>query len=109
MNYFLVETKTKGEEGINGGLMQRKMPGQPFINYVDVASIDAALKKVEGAGGIVIMPKAEIAPGVGWIAAFKDTEGNIMGFHQSPPKPAAKSGSKKTASKKPAAKKRDKK
>ena len=24
MNYFLVETKKKGEDGINGGLMQRK-------------------------------------------------------------------------------------
>ena len=100
MDYFLVETKKKGEEGINGGLMQRKMPDQPFMNYLAVDSIDAYCKKVEKAGGVVVLPKQEIAPGMGWIAAFKDTEGNIMGFHETPKKPAAKSAIKKTAAKK---------
>src|ERR1041384_3320432 len=76
MNYFMVETKKKGEEGINGGLLQRKNPDQPFMNYISVAAIEASLKKVEKAGGTVAMPKTEIAPGMGWIAAFKDTEGN---------------------------------
>ena len=32
MDYFLVETKEKGEDGINGGMMPRKNPGQPFMN-----------------------------------------------------------------------------
>jgi predicted enzyme related to lactoylglutathione lyase len=100
MNYFLVETKEKGQEGINGGLMQRKMPGQTFMNYLAVDSIDASCKKVEQAGGVVVLPKQEIAPGMGWIAAFKDTEGNIMGFHEVPKKPAAKRAVKKTAAKK---------
>src|SRR5262249_37574013 len=45
MDYFLVETKEKGEDGINGGLMPRKNPGQPFMNYISVDSIDASLKK----------------------------------------------------------------
>ena len=40
MDYFLVETKEKSEPGINGGLMKRKMPGQPFMNYVSVGSIN---------------------------------------------------------------------
>jgi len=97
MNYFLVETKEKGQEGINGGLMQRKMAGRPFMNYLAVDSIDASCKKVENAGGVVVLPKQEIAPGMGWIAAFKDTEGNIMGFHEVPKKPAAKTVVKKTA------------
>ena len=61
MNYFVVETKQKGEEGINGGLMQRKNPGQPFMNYISVDSIDASCKKVEKAGGVVALPKMEIA------------------------------------------------
>jgi predicted enzyme related to lactoylglutathione lyase len=43
MGYYFVETKKKGEEGINGGLMQRKMPDQPFMNYLMVASIEALL------------------------------------------------------------------
>jgi predicted enzyme related to lactoylglutathione lyase len=100
MNYFLVETKTKGEEGINGGLMQRKMPGQPFMNYVAVDSIDAYCKKVEKAGGVIVLPKVEIGQGMGWIAAFKDTEGNLMGFHQAPAKPPAKKAMKNAPAKK---------
>ena len=101
MDYFIVETKQKGEDGINGGLMLRKNPGQPFMNYLAVDSIDASCKKVEKAGGMVVMPKTEIGQGMGWIAAFKDTEGNIMGFHQAPKAPpAAKKAVKKAAAKK---------
>jgi uncharacterized protein len=100
MQYFMVETKDKGKDGINGGLMQRKMPGQPFMNYIAVESIDASLKKVEKEGGKVAMPKMEIGEGMGWIAAFQDTEGNLMGFHQMPQKPAGKKGVKKTVKKK---------
>ena len=60
--------------------MQRKMPDQPFVNYLAVDSIETYCKKVEKAGGVVVLPKQEIGPNMGWIAAFKDTEGNIMGF-----------------------------
>ena len=87
LNYWLVETKT-GELGINGGLMPRQDPAQPFVNYIAVESIDDALAKVTAAGGTVALPKTEIGQGMGWIAAFKDTEGNLLGFHQSPKKPA---------------------
>ena len=52
------------------------------MNYIAVDSIDSACKKVEEAGGLVVLPKSEIGPGMGWLAAFKDTEGNIMGFHE---------------------------
>ena len=72
------------------------------MNYVAVDSIDAALKKVEKAGGGIVFPKMEIAPGMGWIAAFKDTEGNMMGFHEPAKRPAAK----KTVTKKAAKKKK---
>ena len=106
MNYFLVETKKKGEDGINGGLMPRKMPGQPFMNYIAVASIDAFLPKIEMAGGVVVMPKTEIGPQMGWIAAFKDTEGNMMGFHEAPKQRAAKKAAKKAGTKKKAASKK---
>ena len=101
MEYFLVETKEKGEDGINGGMMPRKDPGQPFMNYISVDSIDASLKKVEKAGGVIAWPKTEIGQGMGWIAAFKDTEGNMMGFHETPKQPpAAKKAMKKAPAKK---------
>jgi hypothetical protein len=50
-------------------------------------------------GGIIVLPKTEIAPNMGWIAAFKDTEGNVMGFHE-PPKKAVKRAAKKASAKK---------
>jgi predicted enzyme related to lactoylglutathione lyase len=98
--YYGVTTRKEGEAGINGGLMKRNMPGQPFANYVDVKSIDDFLGKIQANGGSVIMPKQAIAPGMGSIAVFRDTEGNMMGLYQ-PEKPAAKkkAPAKKTARK----------
>jgi predicted enzyme related to lactoylglutathione lyase len=108
MDYFIVETRKPGEAGINGGLMQRKMPGQPFMNYIATASIEDSLARVEMAGGTVCLPKTEIGAGMGWIAAFQDTEGNLMGFHEPPPPtkratrkaPAKKKSTRKAAKKK---------
>src|SRR6185369_12346126 len=95
MDYFFVETRKAGEEGINGGLMQRKMPGQPFMNYIMVKSIEKSLAKVVQAGGRVCLPKQEIGAGMGWIACFQDTESNMMGFYQ--PGPAAQAAAKRPA------------
>ena len=103
MDYFFVETRKQGEEGINGGLMKRKMPGQPFMNYIMVKSIETSLDKVVQAGGAVCLPKQEIGAGMGWIACFQDTEHNMMGFYQPGPavkKPAVKKSAKKKANKK---------
>jgi predicted enzyme related to lactoylglutathione lyase len=80
--YYGVTTRKEGEAGINGGLMKRNMPGQPFANYVAVKSIDDFLSKVQANGGSVILPRQEIAPGMGSIAVFKDTEENMMGLYQ---------------------------
>ena len=80
--------------------MRRKMPGQPFMNYLSVHSIEVYCRKVEKAGGTVVLPKTEIAPGMGGIAAFKYTECNIMGFHENPPKPPVQKARKKSSSEK---------
>ncbi|MEK6825971.1 MAG: VOC family protein, partial [Nanoarchaeota archaeon] len=69
---------------INGGLMKRKNANQPFMNYISVDSIDEMLKTIASNGGTVCLPKTEIAPGMGWIAAFQDTEMNLMGLHEAP-------------------------
>ena len=76
------QPKTPG--AINGGLMKRQNAGQPFMNYISVDSIDEMLKTIEANGGTVALPKTEIAPNMGWIAAFKDTENNLMGLHEVP-------------------------
>src|SRR5437867_1684752 len=58
--YFGVTTKKTSEPGINGGLMKRNMPGQPFTNYITVKSIDATTQTVQANGGVVVLPKQAI-------------------------------------------------
>ena len=76
-DYWLCDTGTG--EGINGAVMQRQHPQQPMVNYVDVASIDAAIAKAVELGGKVALPKMPI-PGVGAVACVMDPEGNICGL-----------------------------
>lgn len=46
---------------------------------VDVEDLDASLAKAQGGGGVLCVPKVAI-PGVGWLAYFKDPDGNIFGM-----------------------------
>jgi predicted enzyme related to lactoylglutathione lyase len=104
--YFMVETRKATEPGINGGLMKRNMPGQPFTNYITVKSIDVASAAVQANGGVVVLPKQEIGQGMGWIAAFKDPENNIIGLHQAgAAMPPSGGATKKARAKKAPAKK----
>ena len=102
--YLAVTTRKKGEPGIDGGMMKRNMPGQPFTNYISVKSIDAMNQVVQANGGVVVLPKQAIGPSTGWISAFKDPENNVIGLHELPPaprpKPRAKKAAKKAAKKK---------
>jgi predicted enzyme related to lactoylglutathione lyase len=78
VDYWLCSTGTEGP-GIDGAVTQRQNAGQPWMNYVDVASIDAALEKATSLGAQVALPKMPI-PGVGAIAAIIDPEGNVCGL-----------------------------
>jgi len=80
--YFGVTTRKKGEPGIDGGLMKRNMPGQPFTNYLSVKSIDAMNQTVQKNGGVIVLPKQAIGPNMGWISVFKDTENNFLRANQ---------------------------
>jgi predicted enzyme related to lactoylglutathione lyase len=83
--YFSVVTRKNNAPGIDGGLMKRNMPGQPFTNYISVPSIDDMHQVVLANGGTIVMPKQEIGPNMGWFSMFKDTENNMLGLHQAPP------------------------
>lgn len=82
MDYWIVLT---GEgPGIDGGMLKRNDPAQPVTNTIDVPSIDEYIGKVEAAGGLIVVPKMAI-PTVGWLAYFKDPDGNIFGIMQNDP------------------------
>lgn len=51
------------------------------IPYLGTDDIEAALKKVERAGGKVLQTKQEI-PGIGWFAFFADPAGNRIGLYK---------------------------
>jgi predicted enzyme related to lactoylglutathione lyase len=85
-DYWLITTGPDSEPGINGAIVQRQGPinGDAVIAYVctiDVADIDAAIANVRAQGGTEALPKMAV-PGVGWLAYFKDTEGNVFGMLQ---------------------------
>lgn len=86
--YWLVTTGSASKPGINGGILFRRGPapaeGQPVNAYVctiGVPSVDDFLAKALAAGATVSLPKMPIK-GVGWLAYFNDTEGNIVGLMQ---------------------------
>ncbi len=78
--YYLADTGSDGA-GINGAIMQRVHPAQPWMNYVAVESIDAAIAKAVALGAEVALPKTEVS-NFGWCAAIKDPQGNICGLWQ---------------------------
>lgn len=84
-DYWMIST---GEgPGIDGGMMVRRDPAQPVVNTLDVPSVDEYCAKVESAGGLVVVPKMAI-PGIGWLAYFKDPDGNIFGLMENDPSAA---------------------
>ena len=81
MDYWLVQTGEESEPGINGGLMKRRDPAGRVYNTIGVHDLAAQIDKVTAAGGQIVVPTMAV-PGVGWLAYFKDTEGNIFGMMQ---------------------------
>jgi uncharacterized protein len=78
----LNEDNTHKEKGaINGGMFKRSSELQTPVITIRVPSIEEFSKKIENAGGNMVLPKGEV-PGMGYYAYFKDTEGNIMGLWQ---------------------------
>ena len=83
-NYWLAMTGEEGQPGINGAITGRGEPTTVVVNTLDVASVDDSIAQVVANGGSVLMPKMPV-PGVGYLAYFRDTEGNAFGMMQNDP------------------------
>lgn len=85
MDYVMVETtETENRRptqpgAINGGMMRRDEIATSPVIVVGVQSIEATLKKVERAGGKVVMPKVQVGD-MGHYARVADSEGNVIGL-----------------------------
>ncbi|MEZ4861744.1 MAG: hypothetical protein R3C14_10565 [Caldilineaceae bacterium] len=87
--YWLIKTGPEDQPGIDGGLLPRQgiIDGEAVIAYVctvDVKNLDETIGAVQANHGTIALPKMPV-PGVGWLAYFKDTEGNIFGAMQADP------------------------
>lgn len=88
MNYTIIKTVEVDDKqipkepgAINGGLFKRQadMPHpQIFINVNDISQ---SLKTIEEHGGEIIRGKTPVG-NMGFVANFKDPEGNILGLWQ---------------------------
>jgi uncharacterized protein len=86
--YWLITTGKDSDIGINGGMLQRMKHEEgekPIMgSYVCTASVenlDESIKKVNDAGGKVVVEKNEVK-GIGWLCYCHDTEGNVFGMLQ---------------------------
>lgn len=80
-DYWQAMTGDPTKEGIDGAIMKKVHPNQPLINSIQVEDVDATLRKVEEAGGKVVIPKM-VVPMVGWLAYIEDPSGYMHGVVQ---------------------------
>ena len=79
--------KEKGAANAGGSLIQNLKYYKPSTNgtLIYFASqtddVNDELSRVEGAGGKLIVEKRLIAPEIGYMGAFIDTEGNRIAVH----------------------------
>jgi hypothetical protein len=76
MQYGMVDSK--GRDGIGGGIGGSQGSGSRVLVYASVASIPAALERIESLGGKTLMPRSDIGPVI--MALYQDPEGNVMGL-----------------------------
>jgi predicted enzyme related to lactoylglutathione lyase len=89
VDYRLLTTGPDDQPGIDGALLRRQgttgpADGQPVNAYVctiSVDSLDETERAVRDAGGRQVVERMEV-PGVGDLAYFQDTEGNVFGALQ---------------------------
>ena len=74
-----------GNGKVSGALVQSEMhePAQAgAVIYLNAnPSIQEIIDRIEEAGGTVVLPRTEIAPEIGFMAFFIDSEGNKVGLH----------------------------
>ncbi len=89
MNYVMATTTEVDKEkhmpktpgAINGGMLTRSNTVPAPSLAINVKDLDAAVEKVKSAGGSIV--KGKVAVGnMGFIAYFKDTEGNVLSLWQ---------------------------
>ena len=72
--------------GVSGTWVKEsdRTPDEQTRIYIMVDEISGTLKKIEAAGGRVLTPRTDIAPGSGAFAVFADPAGTEFGLYEEP-------------------------
>ena len=85
MDGFNLAMLPHSDSGVGGALVAGKdyTPSDkaPLIYLNAGDNLDAPLKRIEAAGGKVVMPKTRISDDIGYVAMFIDSEGNRVALH----------------------------
>jgi predicted enzyme related to lactoylglutathione lyase len=75
----------ENEKGAGGTLVKHdefyKPSADGTLVYFSSENVNIEINKVESAGGKMLVPRTEIAPEIGYMAVFMDTEGNRVTLH----------------------------
>ncbi len=82
--YFSVRTGDNDSPGINGSFFQKVEGWTNISNVVNVKEINKAIKRIQEMSGEIVFAKCVIN-GVGYLAYFKDPDGNVFGMMQRDP------------------------
>jgi uncharacterized protein len=80
-SYYSVKTGDDSKRGINGSFFKKEEGWTSISNVITVNDIDDIITKITELGGEIVLPKMVIN-GEGYLAYFKDTEGNVFGIMQ---------------------------
>lgn len=84
MDYWTITAGDEPGPGVEGAFTARAEAPEGVIVFIAVDDVDAPLAKVKQAGGIPVTEKQPI-PTFGWMARFRDSEGNLIGLFQEDP------------------------
>lgn len=81
MAFFPFDEKNKGITGAlaKGEIYKPSVSGT--LIYLSTFNLEATIQKVVDVGGEILFPKTEVS-GLGWVAEFKDCEGNRVALFQ---------------------------
>ena len=81
MAFFPFDEKNKGITGAlaKGEIYKPSISGS--LIYLSTNNLDNTVQKITESGGEILFPKSEV-PGYGWVAEFKDCEGNRVALFQ---------------------------
>jgi predicted enzyme related to lactoylglutathione lyase len=75
-------------EQMQGGAIQARQPGMSApVNYISVESVAEKVDRIRELDGEILMDKSPVQ-GMGWLAIFRDTEGNMFGLWEMDPNAA---------------------